>query len=129
MKAKQTFLASPTISFSKNWNKKLDCDFFTTVRLFEENKEKYYLKNRGKSFDVLLNGKKYCSAKLVMVEESFLEHIVDLEFLCYLDAGLNGQDFFGLMKKMYSKRLIVDGRTVFLILMFARLQDNTKAIK
>jgi len=50
------------INFSKNWNKKLDCDFFTTIRNVE--KASYYQLRVKEKFEVRVNRKRYCDAIL-----------------------------------------------------------------
>ena len=50
------------INFAKNWNKKLDCDFFTTIRNVD--KASYYQLRVNEIFEIRLNKKKYCDAVL-----------------------------------------------------------------
>jgi len=58
----------PQIKFSRNWNNKLNQEYFTTIRRLTPIKAEYYLDNLHKVFDVILNGKKYCEARLLCVE-------------------------------------------------------------
>lgn len=71
-----------TIKFSHNWNNKLDCDIFTTIRRFTEEKYLYYSQSLGECFNVVLtdldNTDKelvYTKAKLVSVMEEDLREI------------------------------------------------------
>lgn len=75
-----------TISFSHNWNRKLDCPFFTTIRKWEKEKELFYKKNRGQIFSIVLDGKKYCEAKLVWVKTHQMLAETD-DYALVLDAG------------------------------------------
>ena len=52
------------IKFQHNWNRKLDCDVFTTIRRHTQAKEEYYRDSVGEEFEVLLNGVIYCYARL-----------------------------------------------------------------
>ena len=58
-------IEKPKIKFTHNWNNKLSCKFFTTIRKFSKEKKEYYRKYYNATFDVLLNDKKVCEAKLV----------------------------------------------------------------
>ncbi len=50
------------INFSKNWNNKLDCKFFTTIR--NANYSNYYMLRIKEKFTVMLKKKEYCKAIL-----------------------------------------------------------------
>ena len=57
------------IKFSHNWNRKLDNEYFTTIRkATEENYERYYFQV-GKLFHVKLGDKTVCKARLIDVYE------------------------------------------------------------
>jgi len=58
----------PKIKFSKNWNNKLNQEYFTTIRKFSKDKYNYYLMKMGDVFDVVLANKKIGKAKLVLLE-------------------------------------------------------------
>lgn len=73
------------IKFLHNWNRKLDCDVFTTIRRHTKAKEKYYLDSVGEEFDILLNGVTYCYARL---ENVYTSRLIDLLYpLLRLDTG------------------------------------------
>ena len=95
------------ISFSKNWNKKLNCDFFTTIRLYTGSKWEYYESNLSTSdglvyWDVILMGKKQFEAILVDIQIIQLGDIP--EWLTLIDAGIYKDEFKELMIRMYSKK-------------------------
>lgn len=56
------------IRFIENWGGKLDKEYFTTIRKYDPEKDIYYKNKVGATFDVLLNGEKYCEAKLISCE-------------------------------------------------------------
>ncbi len=110
------------IVFDENYNNKLNNKYFTTVRLWSQEKEDYYEKLVGKEFSVFLKGEFFCKAKLIGLFDSYFQRIMEsCPFFSYLDAGLNQDDFFVLMERMYSnKKEWKDEFTNFLILLFER---------
>lgn len=93
-----------TIKFSKNWNNKLDCDYFTTIRLYTKNKHQYYKEmfDGLKEVGILLNGKEKCIAKIVDIKVLFLIDIPS--YLIITDTGLPILDFYVLMENMYKNK-------------------------
>jgi len=83
----------PKIKFIHNWNNKLNCKFFTTIRKFSKEKEEYYRKYYNTTFEVLLNDKKVCEAKLINIDVVDFRDIP--QQLLLLDVGqFNPQDVF-----------------------------------
>jgi hypothetical protein len=75
------------IRFSHNWNQKLDCDIFTTIRRYEKSKSQYY--TPGDVFNVYLNDTIKTQAKLIDKEIHIFGDIVRWQpDLLALDAGL-----------------------------------------
>lgn len=98
------------VKFSHNWNNKLNCKVFTTIRSFSENKLNYYQSAIGKEFSVELNGKHFCRAKLLIVEHMQLDEIPDA--LKCMDTGLSSHiEAFELFRKFgiesYQRALIL----------------------
>lgn len=82
------------VKFTTNWNNKLSCRAFTTLRL--HNPTKYVV---GREFSILLNGRKMGNATLVT---KYILKISQLNnYICYLDMGYNLQQTIGIIKKMY----------------------------
>lgn len=88
------------ISFSYNWNNKLDCKAFTTLRL---RSTKYvpgtlydvYLEKKGSNAIYL--GKARCEkVKTLMLEDIN-------EFISFLDTGYNVADCKRIVRRMYNK--------------------------
>ena len=75
-----------TIKFQHNWNHKLDCDMFTTIRRFTPDKFEYYFQLVDREFDVLVNGVTYCVATLVGLRKTMLRD-VEPELL-FTDTGI-----------------------------------------
>lgn len=74
------------IKFQHNWNRKLDCPYFTTIRKWTVEKERYYRGLIGKRFSVFLNGSKKRHATLLHARNSTTDS-VDNELLL-IDTGM-----------------------------------------
>ncbi len=84
------------LEFSTNWNGKLDCKCFTTIRIY--NPQKHY---RGAKFDVFL--KSLYKAKVEVLSASVM-NITDLtDFVCYLDTGYSRAETISILQKMYAR--------------------------
>jgi hypothetical protein len=90
------------IPFNKNWNKKLDCNSFSTIRL--ENNSKYKV---GNEYVIILSigskvpPKNLGPAKLISISSFLLENLNDS--MSYLDTNLPKEDCIQMIKTMYSK--------------------------
>jgi len=87
------------LEFSQNWNNKLDCDFYTAIRM--RNDKRYFV---GKRFRVLLKGKEIHHAEIVKGSHFKIYHLNS--FITYLDSGYPVMEFISMFKKMYSKKNI-----------------------
>lgn len=85
-----------TINFSYNWNKKLDCNAFTTIRLYQPNK--YQI---GHEYEIRLKEKALFNAVIVDVKKFYLKDLSN--FISYLDTGYSKENCTGIIKKMYPK--------------------------
>ena len=63
------------IKFSKNWNNKLNCDIFTTIRKSSVSKFKYYKSVLGQRFEVILKFEPFREVNLINVQELYLKEI------------------------------------------------------
>lgn len=94
-----------TLEFSYNWNRKLDCKSFSTVRI--ENPSKYILldeylvilKTKGKGPDIDKG-----IARLQSISHFFLDKVSPA--ISYLDANLNVFEFQKLVLRMYKNHNI-----------------------
>lgn len=82
-----------TISFSHNWNNKLQCHYYTTLRL---NTPKYRV---GQRFEIKLKGYKIHTAKIEEIRILGIDQIN--EYIAALDTGYNSEACKTMLKKMY----------------------------
>jgi len=85
------------IEFSKNWNSKLLCNVFTTIR---PSYKKYSI---DEVFDIRIKETFFCYAKVLRSDVKTIKEIIS-SGAHLTDTGLNGGDFFDLMSNMYSKK-------------------------
>ena len=79
--------------FTQNWNNKLDCKYFTTIRKYDAAKFAYYDGKLNELDGICIGNENYCSAKLIKIVVCKLSEIDVL--LKILDTGtLNYQDVF-----------------------------------
>lgn len=84
------------LKFSYNWNKKLDCTAFTTIRIY--NHEKHYV---GQLVNLFLKDKPIGTGGIV---EMSVFHLANLNsFMSYLDTGYSVREAKDIIKKMYPK--------------------------
>ena len=85
--------------FSYNWNNKLNCVAFSTIRL--RNDKKYYVGAKG---IVRLKGHVKGSAKIVSVSHLKIDKIN--EAIARLDTGYSAEECRNLIKEMYKNKMI-----------------------
>ncbi len=87
-----------TLNFSFNWNNKLDCKAFTTLRLSDRFK-------MGDEVEVLLNKKPIEGRHFVSgIKTLRLEEINT--YIAYLDTGYSAGECKEILQKMYKKKNI-----------------------
>lgn len=84
------------ISFSFNWNHKLDCDAFTTIRLFQP--EKYCI---GEQYAIQLKKVKQFEGVIIDVKKFMLKDLSN--FIAYLDTGYSKENCQSIITKMYPR--------------------------
>lgn len=82
------------INFSYNWNEKLNCNAFTTVRL--ENHKKY---NVGSIYEIHL--KNQLVKKCLIQDIKILKQSQFNQFIAYLDTGYSLGEFHKVIERMY----------------------------
>ena len=87
-------MSSNIITFSYNWNNKLENKAFTTLRL--HNPKKYIL---GNSYQIELEGKYKGLAVLYSKRILKIDQLND--FICYLDTGYNRTEATNILQRMY----------------------------
>lgn len=107
------------IEFSKNWNNKLLCDIFSTIR---PSYKKYDI---GEEFDIRIGEKFFCYAKVLKSEIITLKDLIS-SGAHLVDTGLSGRDFLVLMSSMYSKKSWWKGEdTEMKIIFLEKIQQLT----
>jgi hypothetical protein len=85
------------LPFTHNWNNTLDCDAYTTIRIF--NPKKHF---PGQNFNVTLNGRMIHQAVVLQVKQI---RIVDVnEFIARLDTGYSAAECQTILRKMYGEK-------------------------
>ena len=114
-----------TLEFSTNWNHKLDCDCFTTIRL--QNAKKY---TKGNEFQILLHsGKKQVIkgiAEVVEIKNVFLNGLDD--YTCLLDTGYTADATVKLIKEMYKHKSINWNRQMLSVIMLRKIKFETQTL-
>ena len=82
------------ISFSYNWNKKLECDAYTTLRLSNRLKE-------GDKVEVFLNQHFMHYARVIEKKKLSIQQIRASKAICYLDTGKSPEETINLLTTMY----------------------------
>ncbi len=100
------------LAFNHNWNGKLFCTCFTSVRL--RNDEKYQV---GRVYQILVNGKDGGDAILTDLRHLKIDQLND--FICLLDAAYNKEDFTKMIRTMY-KNIVTNWETQQLSLLLFR---------
>lgn len=87
----------PEIAFTTNWNQKLFCSAFTTIRL--QNPKKFVV---GRVYKIVLKGKIHSVARCHAIHKIEFNQLTDS--LCYLDTGYNKEVTSNIFEKMYTKQ-------------------------
>ncbi len=89
------------LKFTTNWNNKLNCSCFTTLRL--HNPKKYYV---GAKKDVYLDNRPKGPATIIGVQSFLLEQIS--EFVARIDTGYSADECKKIIREMYKKVPLID---------------------
>jgi hypothetical protein len=82
------------ISFSTNWNNKLNCQAFTTLRI--RNDRKYTV---GNHYELYLQKKFLALGFCVAIKHFTIDKLND--FIAYIDTGYDKQEVIEILRKMY----------------------------
>jgi hypothetical protein len=109
----------PSIKFKHNWNQKLNCNSFTTIRLHDDSKYSVGLNY------TIRHGHRNCGvAKLVEKRVLRLDQLN--EFVAQIDAGVSLKEFIAMIKNFYDSKNI-DWRTQPLdLLLMVKVGDKGK---
>lgn len=99
-------IKNSVIKFSTNWNNKLECKHFTTLRI----SSKYMDQNH-----ILVEYKgKYKVGSIIETRQIKLWSLN--EFMCRLDTGYSLKETFDIIGKMYNFDPVRENRTLYLYL-------------
>lgn len=98
------------INFSYNWNNKLNCKFFTTLRLTNYNKYR-----TGLVYEIQLNNQSIKHARIVEIKVFPLDKIND--FISGLDTGYNKEETIKIINRMYPETINNVDKSFMLILL------------
>lgn len=104
------------ITFSYNWNKKLDSNYYTTLRLSNVSYQK------GQLIEIVLKGKKIHTGKIIEMRLITIDQIN--EFIGGLDTGYGAEETKNIIKKMYPNK---NWEETLLVLILIRNEDWWKA--
>jgi hypothetical protein len=105
------------VTFSYNWNNKLQNKSFTSLRL--ENNEKYVV---GETYEILENGIVIKRALLEGIRNIYL-HDVNL-FIARLDTGYNVEGCIKIIQTMYKNKNIDWAKQKISFLLFVTINEN-----
>lgn len=108
-------MAIQELKFSYNWNNKLNCKYFTTIRRFQE---KY---QAGKIFHVILKTRERWVTdfgRAVAVDVRMVRGSDLNEYICGLDTGYSVEETKNIFKRMYKKDSVDDMLFSFVLLKF-----------
>lgn len=86
-----------TLTFSYNWNNKLDCKVFTTIRL----SNRFQI---GQKVEIILKGKSLGYGEIIDIKGFYLENLND--WLAMIDTGYSANECRKILKKMYKSKNI-----------------------
>jgi len=111
------------ISFSNNWNNKLDNKAFTTIRLHNPNKYR-----QGLLYEIELKGETRGKAELREIRT--LRATQFNNFICHLDTGYNKRETMEILKRMYSGLDLETALFDFCLLVYVKPEkQETKRIQ
>jgi len=85
----------PTVKFSQNWNKKLNCNSFTTIRKISN----FYV--HGNEYNIMLNADVIKQCKLIeinVIRPELLNHT-----MWRIDTGLSKEESLEIIKRFYGE--------------------------
>ncbi|MBD1364404.1 hypothetical protein IDJ77_11345 [Mucilaginibacter sp. ZT4R22] len=88
---------SHTINFSHDWNNKLYCKFFTTIRLKND-----FLYQVGTQYDIAINSKSLGPGIIRDIKDFKLAQLTPI--MAMLDTGYELEDCKGIFHKMYKNK-------------------------
>lgn len=107
------------VNFSFNWNGKLYCDSFTTIRL-----SNYY--NVGDIVTICLKKECIDTGKIIGKIETKIEKLTEL--VCQLDTGYDRRITIGLIKKMYSGITDWENQKIYIYTITRKFEEKKNVV-
>lgn len=98
------------LEFTTNWNNKLDCKCFTTIRIY--NPMKHFTSNK---FEIYLKRKYKSKVEVLNIGVIKIQNLTD--YICYLDTGYSRAETIELLRKMYPR---IDFKNQYLCIMLLK---------
>lgn len=102
------------IYFSYNWNNKLNCEVFTTIRLSSSFKV-------GEKLEVILKGKFLGHGQIVDIRGFYLKNLS--EWVAMIDTGYSADECRELLKKTHKKRNINWDTQVIRVILIKKIES------
>ena len=110
------------INFSYNWNHKLHCDSFTTLRL--RNDARYFV---GAVGNIYLKNQYVSAFKIVAIKHFTIDRIN--EFVARIETGYSREKTIALIKTMYKNRNINWNTQLLSLIMITKILNFFWVIK
>lgn len=99
-----TKITMDNLNFGYNWNGKLNCNCFTTIRL--HNEKRFY---PGARFEITLENRPKGSAKVLQIKPFLFDKLN--EFTARIDTGYPLEDCKKMLKQMYKNEPLLNWQT------------------
>lgn len=101
---------SNVFEFNYNWNNKLQCKVFTTIRL---QNDKYVI---GDKYEILLKKDRLGTAQILDIKNMFLKDIN--EYIAGIDTGYSAEECKNIILKMYPRQDFTNKKLSFILLKY-----------
>lgn len=111
--------ANENLNFNYNWNGKLLCDCFSTIRLsgrFNVNDE----------MNIMYKNEFITTGKIVSKVATKLEKLT--EYVCYLDTGYSRSATIEIIKKMYPDVINWENQTIYIYTISVKYAEKSNRI-
>lgn len=106
--------------FSYNWNNKLNCEVFTTIRLSSSFKV-------GEKVEVILKGKLLGHAQIIDIRGFYLKNLS--EWVAMIDTGYSADECRKILKTMYKNKNIDWDTQVIRVILIKKIESPLTLVK
>ena len=107
------------VLFSHNWNNKLNCTYFTTLRMSDR-------LNKGDFVRIMLKATVTGYGYVVEKKRTSMGALKGNDFICGLDTGYTPAETPGILRTMYKGKEIQDDTPLFLYLIRYETKEEKK---